>query len=172
MKRLTDEQIQEYLNGDLSSAEKALVESVLQKSPAERERFNHYKSLAKALAEEPEFELSPNFAHNVVVGMKEDGAEKVLFKFSQIILWLVGIATAIAVTVHFTNFTPLINEFKELRDEGSSAFSAFNALLQSVFGGIDINIALIGMVVIVLGAIFLIDRAISRVRSDTASLLC
>jgi len=173
MKRLTDEQIQEYLDGNLSAAEKTLVEKVLQESPEQRKRLNHYKSLSMALSEDPGFELSPNFAHNVMVNMQKDGAEKVLFKFSQVILWLVGIATAIAVTIHFTNFQPVLEKFKTIGNDSSGIFNTFIASFKAFFESINVNPAFIGMIIVVLGAIFLIDRAITRVRNtSTTTMLC
>ena len=172
MNKLTDEQIQDYLDGNLSAAERDAVDSVLRQSPAERDRFNHYKSLFMSLEEDPGFELSPDFAHSVVVGMKEDTTEKALFKFSQVVLWLVGIAAALAVAFHFSNIGQILGDYKGLKGEGSNIVTTFLNSFKQLFEDLHIDPIFIGMIIVVLGAIFLIDRAISRVRNNTASMFC
>ena len=172
MNKLTDEQIQDYLDGNLSASEKEMVDSILRKSPEQREKLNHYKSLFMSLDDDSGFELSADFAHNVVVSMKEDSTEKALFKFSQIILWLVGIATAIAVAIHYSNIGEVLGEYKGMESEGSNIVTTFLNSFKQLFESLHINPVFIGMIIVVLGAIFLIDRAISRVRNNTASMFC
>jgi len=107
------------------------------------------------------------------MNVQEDSTEKVLFKFNQIILYLVGIAIAIAVTIHFTNFQPVIEKYKSISSSGSNIFSTFIGSFKALFESINVNPAFIGMIILVLGGIFIIDRAIARVRNtSTTSMLC
>lgn len=173
MNKISDEQLQDYLDGNLSASEKTLVEKALQESPEQRGRLKQYRNLSMALSEDTGFELPANFAHVVASNIREDSTEKVLFKFSQIILWLVGIATAIAVTIHFTNFKPILEDFKSIGNESSGIASTFIASFKTLFESFNVNPAFIGMIILVLGGIFLIDKAISRVRNtSTTSMLC
>ena len=75
------------------------IKEHLEKCKKCRQEVSHYRNLAQALSEEPEFKLSPNFAREVAAGLEEERAEKFMFRFSKSILWGVGVLTLIFIGV-------------------------------------------------------------------------
>jgi predicted anti-sigma-YlaC factor YlaD len=65
LRHLNEEEIQEYLDGNLSRRKALLVERHLKTCLFCQERLNQYKSLYVALADDEDFELSRDFAKSV-----------------------------------------------------------------------------------------------------------
>jgi len=168
MRHLSDDEIQDYLDGNLAEND-AEIKEYLQKSEKSRTELARYKTLYNKLAEETDFELSPNFASNVVALTEEQSAEKFFHRISQIVLWAVGIVIGIAAVIRFTDIENYFKGFKEVGVQGEGIFNTIANSFQSLFANSSLNFSLIGAVAFVLLAIFLIDRLIMRARKNITS---
>jgi hypothetical protein len=168
MKHLTDEQIQDYLDGNPVVNTKE-IEDHLEKCEACRTELARYRDLSTALSEDVGFELAPNFAADVVASLEEEGAEKFFYKVAKVILWAAGIFTALAVLIRFTNIENSFSGFSEAGKQGESAFKEFYLTIKQAIESSGIDIRLILMIALVILGIFLIDRLIMRTRKNITS---
>ena len=79
IEHLTDELIQDYLDGNLSESAGAIDEHIRSCNSC-RAELDRYRSLSTALSEDVGFELSPDFASEVVASIEEKGAERFFFR--------------------------------------------------------------------------------------------
>jgi predicted anti-sigma-YlaC factor YlaD len=168
MNHLTDEQIQDYLDGN-SAVNTEEIESHLQSCEACRTELARYRSLSTALSEDVGFELEPNFAADVVASLEEEGAERFFYKVAKVILWATGIFAAIAVLIRFTNIEDTFSGFTAAGKQGESAFKGFYLTIKQAIESSGIDIRLVLMIALVILGIFLIDRLIMRTRKNITS---
>lgn len=156
LRHLTDEEIQQYLDGGLTKGQTQL-HTHLETCKFCQKELQQYKSLYMGLSKDVNFALSANFANSVVARVQVDAK-----RTSHVRLWnivfaaLVMIAGAAAVTVYFIDF-----EF--LSDSISKIFGVFGYLNLAIFSPIknylsrldmDFRIlALAGLVLILISAI-------------------
>jgi hypothetical protein len=161
MKHLSDEQIQDYLDGnpreDLNE-----IESHLQTCGQCREELERYRVLSQSLAEDPGFELSAGFAADVIAGMEESAAESFFFKVARIVLWMFGIAVSFGIAIHFTNMQTVVEQFRKMQAEGQGIFDSIWAALQNLFSGSQNSLTLFALAGLVIVGIALLDRMLKR----------
>ncbi|HER00213.1 MAG TPA: hypothetical protein ENO22_12810 [candidate division Zixibacteria bacterium] len=168
IKHLADEQIQDYLDGNLAENVQVIQEHI-QSCNACRAELARYKSLSAALSEDVGFELSHDFASEVVASIEEKGAERFFFRLSHIILWVTGILAGVALLVRFTDVEEAFSGFAVFGETGENFIkviaTSFKNMIES--SGLDLRFA--GMVAVVLLGIYLIDRLITRARRNITS---
>jgi len=171
IEHLTDEQIQDYLDGNIQEGLGEIKEHLAQCEKC-RQEVNHYKSLSQALSVEPEFKLSPNFALEVTAGLEEEQAEKFMFRFSKSILWGAGILTLIAFAYRFAGLKSLFSGLQGIEKEGGSSLQQVINSFSGIFGSSSINFGVIGLGAMVVLTFYLIDRLIIKARKQATSINC
>jgi len=161
MKHLSDEQIQGYLDGNPREDIKE-IESHLETCGHCREELERYRILSRSLAEDPGFELSADFAKNVITGMEESAAEGFLFKVSRIVLWMVGAAVSLGIAIYFSNMKTVVEKFRVMQAEGRGLFESIWSALQNLFSGSQQSLTLFALAGLVIVGIALLDRLITR----------
>lgn len=165
---LTDEQIQDYLDGNLSESAAAIDEHI-RSCNACRAELDRYRSLSTALSEDVGFELSPDFASEVVASIEEKGAERFFFRLSHIILWATGILAGIAILIRFTDIEKAFSGFAIFGETGESFINVIVTSFRNVIQSSGIDLRFAGMIVLVLLGVYLIDRLITRARRNITS---
>jgi len=171
LEHLTDEQIQDYIDGNLTD-NLAEIEQHLESCQTCRNELAKYKVLTNALSEDIGFELSPDFASNVVSSVQEEGAEKFLYKISHVIMWVAGIMAGLALLIRFTDFEKAFVGFAQLGEQGKGITETISSAFSNLFANSGMNLHLIGMAALVLVGIFLVDRLIARARKNATSAGC
>ncbi|NIP42954.1 MAG: hypothetical protein GWO41_17700 [candidate division Zixibacteria bacterium] len=168
IKHLTDEQIQDYLDGNL--AENAgTIEEHIESCNNCRAELARYRSLSTALSEDVGFELSPDFASEVVASIEEKGAERFFFRLSHIILWATGILAGIALLIRFTDIEKAFSGFAIFGETGESFINVIVTSFRNVIESSGLDLRFVGMIIVVLLGIYLIDRLITRARRNITS---
>jgi len=171
LEHLTDEQLQDYLDQN-PVADLAGLEAHLEQCPNCRRQLEQYRAMSRALAEDTDFDLPSDFAANVIGTLQEVGAERILHKLAQIILWAAGALTGIAILIRFTDFEQAFVSFSPLGTQSKNALTAIVTSFKTVFAGSDLNLGIISVIISVLLAIYLIDRLIIRARKQITSTNC
>ncbi len=165
---LTDQQIQDYLDGNLTEDAHKIEEHIASCKACQAE-LARYKSLSTALSEDIGFELSPNFASEVVASIQEKGAERFFFRLSHIILWATGVLAGIALLIRFTDIENAFYGFAALGESGEGFVNVIATSFQKLIESTGLDIRLVGMVAVVLLGVYLVDRLIMRTRRNITS---
>jgi anti-sigma factor RsiW len=91
IEHLNDDQILEFLDGNLPATEVTSIEEHLEKCPACREAFKQYQILYKGLSRDEGFVLSKNFAKSVVSRIEAVPQEKPHINFATVFWVILGI---------------------------------------------------------------------------------
>jgi anti-sigma factor RsiW len=161
MKHLSDEQIQDYLDGN-PRKDQIEIEVHLESCGQCREELERYRVLSQTLSEDPGFELSSGFAADVIAGMEESAAESFFFKVARVVLWMVGIAVSFGIAIYFTNMKMVVEKFKLMQAEGQGIFDSIWAALQNLFAGSHNSLTLFALAALVIVGIALLDRMLKR----------
>lgn len=107
LEHLTDEEIQDYLDENLSEKITLLVRQHLEECHRCREALKQYQSVYVGLEDEKGFELSKVFARSVVNKLPAEGEAKSYLSLLNIFLALLGAAISIGITLRYVNLKPL-----------------------------------------------------------------
>lgn len=116
VKHLSDEQIQDFLDGNLQASEKSLKKH-LQSCSVCRKTWSYYQNLYSGLKKEPEFKLPSNFAHTVISRLPQMEKAQARFQFSDIFISITGIAALLGALIYFIDikiFADLIAKISSL----------------------------------------------------------
>jgi len=164
---LTDEQIQDFVDGNLED-ENLEIESHLHSCADCAREVAHYRKLSSMLAEETGFELSPDFASEVLAYMNEQGAERFFHKLAQATMWAAGAIVGLILLIRFTRFEDAFKGFTS-GENGQGYFEIVITSFQNLFADSGSNLGMIALAVAVLFTIFIIDRLIAKARKDLSS---
>ncbi len=108
LEHLKDSEIQEYIDSRNSYINSGIKEHVDSCRDC-RERLYEYQELFAVLSEPQEFELSSDFANNVIAGIPEE--KKVWYEVSNSFLLFAGVAVSFAVLLFFIDVAKVIEFF-------------------------------------------------------------
>lgn len=107
LRHLTDEEIQEYLDKNLSLQTTLSVKRHLDACPICRESLKRYQSLYVGLSSDEGFDLPCNLARSVVSRLPVEAGFESHFNFVNIFLAISGIIIALSIAVHYLDLKPL-----------------------------------------------------------------
>jgi len=168
MRYLSDEEIQDYLDGNLTQRENEIKE-ILRKSSEDREKLAEFKLFYGALSEEPEFTLSPSFAQDISATVDEQKAERFMYRLSNFILWGTGAAAVVIVLIMFTDLKKLLGDFGTIFSESGGIFESVYMIYKNAVETTGLGSNTFLLIVFVIAIIFLLDRLISRARKSATS---
>ena len=157
MKHLTDEEIQEYLDGNLSREIALLTERHLETCPLCREAVKQYQSVYAGLDEEKGFELSKGFAKSVVKMLPPQGETKSPFDLLNVFLTILGTIVSVGVTLYYVDLRPLGRAFSHILP-GPELGSGVVAFVEDLLIGLNGNLGLLILGVLTLLIIGGLDR--------------
>ncbi|MGB7062743.1 MAG: hypothetical protein WBF13_10400 [Candidatus Zixiibacteriota bacterium] len=163
LKHLTDEEIQNYLDGNLSREIAILTKRHLESCPLCREAVKQYQGVYAGLDKEEGFELSKGFAKSVVKMLPPQGETKSPFDLLNIFLTILGIVVGAGVTVYYVDLRPLGRAFSHVLP-GPELGSGVVAFVENLLIGLNGNLGLLILGVLTLLIIGGLDRLLLQPR--------
>jgi len=168
---LTDEQIQDYLDGNLSHDQVSILTEHFQSCQKCQTELAQYKSLCGVLKEDVAFDLSPSFSNAVMKAVQADAKKALLARLWNLLLPIIGIAVAIGVMIYYIDFKPFMKVFADSLNPGRYVDSAVLSELNPVLAKLNVNLNIIVFAGLSLLAVILIDYLISRHKEKLFSYL-
>jgi len=159
LKHLTDDEIQDYLDGNLSRQDALLIERHLEICPLCQEALTQYQGLYVGLKNDKGFDLSKNFAKSVIKRLPAEGETESHFNYLNIFLTILGIIVTLGVTLSYVDLRPLGKAFAHVlpgQEFGSSLLVFAESLLTNLNG----NAGFLIIVLLTLLLIAALDRFI------------
>jgi hypothetical protein len=103
IEHLNDDQILEFLDGNLPAPKKASIEEHLENCPVCREALKQYQHLYDGLSREEGFVLSKGFARSVVSRIETAAQEKPHINFANVFWVILGIFIGVGVIIKFVD---------------------------------------------------------------------
>jgi hypothetical protein len=166
---LTEEEIQEYLDGNPSTSA-VDIQNHLESCERCSHAMAQYRALYGQLTAEPGYKLSKNFAQSII--SKLDAAESSPFSFplTEIIIIVVGVIIALAAAVYFVDMKPLLQSFAKISFPrlglNTSLFTPVKNLLNDLNG----SLILIPFAGLALLSVALIDRFVHKLKNQKLSI--
>ena len=167
LKHLTDEQIQEYLDGNVSK--NSWIADHLKSCGDCEAQIDEYSSLYSALEVEEKIGLSANFADAVVSKITAQASAAFGFQIWQIILTVVGLSVGLVTAVYLIGINSVGKLFTGLGEFGK-IFSSVLAVIGNYFAGINLNIGLLGLATFALIFVVFLDHFILQPKQRALSL--
>ena len=159
LNHLTDEEIQDCLDGNLSPENAILVQEHLEACSFCQEALRRYQALYSSLGDDKGFELSPGFARSVVKKLPAEAETESHFNYLNILLTILGIIVTVGVTLTYVDFRPLGRAFSHIlpRQEFGSSLLGFAI---DLLAGLNGNAGFLIIVLLTLLLIVALDRFI------------
>ena len=157
LKHLTDEEIQDFLDGNLSREIALLTERHLETCRLCREAVKQYQSIYAGLDDDEGFDLSKGFARSVVNTLPEQREAKSPFGLLNIFLTILGVIVAAGVTIRYVDLRPLGSALSHILP-GPQLGSGIVAFVENLLIGLNGNLGLLILGVLTLVVIGGLDR--------------
>jgi anti-sigma factor RsiW len=155
LKHLTDDEIQDYLDGNLPEEKTLSIKRHLDSCPACRQALRQYQTLYEDLQEDKGFELSKGFARAVLQQIPTEPEAQSRFSFLNTLLVVLGILIPLGVTLYYLDLGTLGRTLSHILLE---PLGGFEDLLVSLNG----SLGLAACAILTLIVIFGLDRLIAR----------
>ncbi len=173
---LNDDQIQDYLDGNLKPDDQAVGH--LDGCPDCQKVVENYRALYRSLAVEPGFELSPDFAEKVVSGVSPAKVSPVpekpeWFKVREWVVMVAGLAAVTGAALFFINPISLVKSLFGWTGAAEATGGGLAQEMSTYVSGLGFNPMLLLSVALTIIAVAVIDRFVirPRLRRGTISLL-
>ena len=160
LRHLTDDEIQDYLDGSLSQQNALLVQRHLEACPICREALKQYQGLYVGLGVDKGFDLSKGFAKSVIKRLPAEGKTESRFNFVNIFLTILGVIVSAGVTLYYVDLRPLGRAFSNIFVPQYEFGSGLVAFIENLLIGLNGNVGLLIFAVLTLVIIGALDRFI------------
>ncbi len=158
LEHLNDDEILEFLDGNLPAPEVTSIEDHLEKCPVCQEALRQYQNLYDGLSREEGFVLSKGFAKSVVSRLQAVPQKKTHINYASVFWVILGIFIGVGVIIKFVDLKTwgeAVNKTVLSQFEfGSVLIDAVRAALTILNGNVNLVIA----VVLVLSLFATLDR--------------
>lgn len=169
---LTDEQIQDYLDGNLTHYQVTFLTEHIQSCQKCQAELAQYQSLYGELKEDVPFNLSPNFSNAVMKAVQAEQKKAFWARVWNMLLPIIGIAVGIGVMMYYVDFKPFVKIFADsLNPARYFDDSEVLSELSQVLAKLNLNLNIIVFAGLSLLIVILIDYLISRHREKLFSYL-
>jgi len=166
LKHLTDEQIQEYLDGNVSK--NSWIADHLKSCGDCEEQIDEYSSLYSALEVEEKIGLSANFADAVVSKITAQAPATPGFQIWQFFLAVVGLGVGLVTAVYLIGINSVGKLFTSLGEFGK-IFSGVLAVISKYFVELNLNFGLLGLAAFALIFMVFLDHFILQPKQRVVS---
>ena len=166
LKHLTDEQIQEYLDGNVSG--KSWFAGHLKSCGDCKEKIDEYSSLYSALEVEEKIGLSARFADVVISKITAQASVTPGFQIWQIFFAVLGLGVGLATVVYLIGIKSMGKLFTGLGEFGKISSSVL-AIIGNYFAGINLNFGLLGLAAFALVFMVFLDHFILQPKQRALS---
>jgi anti-sigma factor RsiW len=169
LKHLSDEEIQDYLDGNLSKAAALKMEEHLEACPRCREALKQYQNVCVGLEDDRGFELPRGFAKAVVRRLPAEGETESRFNYLNVFLAILGIIVAAGGTLYFVDLRPLGRAFSHVLP-GPELGSGLLALIENLLIGLNGNVGFLIFALLTLILVAVLDRLVFQPKYKRVSL--
>ncbi len=162
LKHLTDDEMQEYLDGNLSLENVLSVERHLESCSFCKESLKQYKSLYVGLANDEGFDLPKSFAKSVISRLQAEPEAKSHFNYANIFLTVLGIIIAVGITFYYLDLKPLGQTISNILSAQYEFGLAVAESLKVFLSGLNTNRGLLIFGVLALLVIVTLDHFLVR----------
>ena len=166
MNHLSDPLIQEYLDGNLDRIENMRVKMHADECKACAQKIARYQRLFQDISHEQDFDLPANFTRRVIAQVKKSSLGARPFNLTQILLWFAGAITCINTLLYYVDWQPIAEDLKTSTDYlPNIQVNVVNETIQqskSFVEGLNLNLILLFMAVVVLIVLFALDKFLAR----------
>jgi len=171
LEHLTDQNIQDYLDRNLSADQSAKVRQHLNECAACRSQFEVYQKLYSELSAEVSVALSPAFVTAIMQKIQQEAPITFHIKIRDILLSVLGLLFAVSTTFYFVDLKSIyVSIEKSLKPQLQSLQIIFVKAI-ALISELDININLFLFAGLVLLILILTDRLIYRYKDKISSLM-
>jgi hypothetical protein len=142
LRHITDEEIQDYLDGNIPEENKYIQEH-LKACERCRKALLEYQSLYLGLKKDQGFELPASFPKTVISKLPEEEIARSRPKYFEFAFIILGILIAGFVSVQFINFRPLLNIISGIQIPLSGFIYTFIHSFEILLKTLNINTSLI-----------------------------
>jgi hypothetical protein len=164
LRHLTDEEIQEYLDGNFSCENVLLIERHLEICPHCQESLKQYQSLYVGLVNDEGLDLPKSFAKSVIARLPAEAKPKSHFNYANVFLTILGIIIAVGITFYYLDLKPLGRAILNIILPQYEFGSAFVTSVKSFLVGLNGNLSLLAFAGLTLLIIAALDRALVQPR--------
>lgn len=168
---VTDEQIQDFLDGNLFQEQVTIVERHFQTCQKCQSELAQYRNLYAGLNSDVSFDLSPGFSTRVMKAVQVEAKKTALARLWNRLLPFIGIAVGIGVMIYYVDFNPFIKTFADSLNPTRYFDNTILTNLTDVLGKLNVNLSLIVFAGLSLLAVILIDQLLSRHKAKFFSYL-
>ncbi|MFZ5979624.1 MAG: anti-sigma factor family protein [Candidatus Zixiibacteriota bacterium] len=108
---VSDEEIQEYLDGNMSSREIRDFRQRLENCESSQKRLREYTLLYKALKEERIAGCTADFENAVMEKLPAEEEQDEIFNLSNLPIILIGLLVTLGITAYFVDFSPIFAKY-------------------------------------------------------------
>jgi len=159
---LTDEQIQDYLDENLSQEQKTIIERHIQTCQKCQTELAQYRNLYTRLKSDVTFDLSPGFSIRVMKTIRAEARKAFLARLWNLLLPVLGIAVGIGAMIYYVDFKPFVKIFADSLNPARYVDSAVVSNLNQILVRLNVNLNLIVFAGLSLLVVILIDQLLSR----------
>lgn len=160
LRHLTDEDMQEYLDGNLSPENELSFKTHLEICPLCQGSFKQYQSLYVGLANDEGFELSESFAKSLISKLLAEAKPKARFNYANVFWTILGIIITAGIIIYYIDLKPLGKAISNTFIPQYEFGSVLVASIKSFLSGLNGNIALLAFAGLTLLIIAALDRAL------------
>jgi hypothetical protein len=163
LEHLTDEEIQDYLDGDLSGDMASLAHEHLEVCPQCREALKQYQSMYVGLEDDTGFELSKGFARTVVRRLPAQAEAKSYSRILNVLLVVLGVAVSLGVTLYYIDLRPLGKTLSNFLP-GPELGAGLLDLLEGLLVGLNGNVEFLAIALLIFFLVAGLDRLVFQPR--------
>jgi hypothetical protein len=171
MTHLTDEELQNYLDGNIPSSQISIFEQHFERCAQCQLELEQYRHLYVDLKKDEAFNLSLNFSDAVMQAVQSRAKKAWLARLWNILLPVIGIAVGIGAMFYYVDFKPFLKVFADSMNPGKYFDSGVLSELNQVLAKLNLNLNIIVFAGLSLLAVILIDYLISRHKGKLFSYL-
>ena len=168
LRHLTDNEIQDYLDGRFSQNGR-YVSDHIESCDYCQAQLAQYQTLFGALRKEVPFRLPASFSNNLLAKLAQEpkasprlGAWAALFAFLALVL-------GTEITLFFTGVKPLVATWTFVQRVANAINLEWLASINAFLAGLNLNLSLLGSAIFVVALISVIDYMLLRPRHKIAS---
>jgi predicted anti-sigma-YlaC factor YlaD len=158
LRHLTDEEIQDFLDGNLSPQNALSIQTHLGSCPACQQTLKQYQGLYAGLKSDQGFVLSPDFAKSVISKLPAEAKAKSILDYAKTFLSVLGALFVVGVTLHFVGLRQLGRAWSHAFLPQYELSSTIIASIKSVLIGLNGNVGLLILALLALSIIAGLDH--------------
>lgn len=164
-RHLTEEEIQDYLDGNLSELT-ADLRLHLETCETCQGMLKQYRHLYTGLEEDPGFQLPKIFVKKLVSKLSTDQAKPFLSPSAEIILIVVGVLLALGTTIFLVDLKPIAETMSRIALPKIKLSSTILQPMKNMMSGLNSSLGLLPFAALALILVAVFDRFIHKFRHN------